>query len=108
MNFSHRVDLFIGLVTSAATGLRDLDPQVTLSRTAAHLAAYHIDGFTAIQAHGYWCGNPEPSLNVIYFTDDPSKATDIAEELAVAFNQEAVLVSVTPTDGRLVFAPTVS
>ena len=105
MNFSHRVDFFIGLVTSAATGLRDLDPQVTLDRVAIHLASYHIDGFTAVQAHGYWCGNPEPSLNVFYYTDDPSQAQNIAEELAVAFNQEAVLVSVTPTDARLVFVP---
>lgn len=108
MDFSYRVDFFIGLVTSAATGLRDLDPQVTLGHIAQHLRGHGIDGFTAVQAHGYWCGNPEPSLNVSYYADDPSKASDIAEELAVTLNQEAVLVSVIPTNARLVFAPAVS
>jgi hypothetical protein len=64
----------------------------------------YFDGFTVIEATGYWKGTKEKSLVIEIWTDDNARSdiNVVAKRIKEVNNQEAVLVQAFQCEGRLI------
>jgi len=60
----------------------------------AEIANKYFEGFTIIEAKGYWQGKPEPSAVIEIIADESSRGTvtQLAYDIKHTNNQQAVLV----------------
>jgi hypothetical protein len=72
----------------------------------AAIARQRFEGFTLINAVGYWQGASEDSVIVEVVTDDASRIKALAEDIRRTNHQQAVMVTSEPVTVEWALAPT--
>lgn len=71
---------------------------------AVEVAGRYFDGFTVLEAVGYWEGKPEKSVTMPIFTTDTARVRALARDLCGELQQQAVLVEMPDGEGEMVRA----
>jgi len=99
-DFNTKVELFIGLTSQH--GVAFYPAWAIQDVVSPLLAANGYDGFSVSVNSGYWKGVAEQSLTVTVFCLDSLWANEVARQIAIRLDQEAVLVNVQAVSANLI------
>jgi hypothetical protein len=91
-DFNTKVELFIGLTSQNGVAFY---PEWAIQEVIdPALSRCGFDGFSVTLNTGYWRGVAEQSLTVTVFCNDSEWAKEVARQIAIRLDQEAVLVNI--------------